>query len=125
MNLIQNARDEYRRVYPVVESVGKMKRRGNIAGAILLIGVGAFYLAMAVVPGFREVAYGKTTWPLQIIALGALFFVAGIFSFSPALFIPGSIVTGVGGILYYQNLTGNWGSWAYVWALIPVLSASA
>ena len=29
------------------------------------------------------------------------------------------IVTGIGGILYVQNRTGAWASWAYVWALIP------
>jgi hypothetical protein len=26
---------------------------------------------------------------------------------------------GIGGILYYQNATGNWQSWAYMWTLIP------
>lgn len=96
-----------------------MKRRGNIAGAILLIGIGVFYLAVAVSPAINHLAYGAATWPYQIIILGLLFFVAGILSLSPALFIPGSIITGIGGILYYQNLTGNWGSWAYMWALIP------
>jgi hypothetical protein len=96
-----------------------MRRRGNIAGAILLIGVGVFYLAVAMLPGFKEVAYGRTTWPLQIVTLGALFFAAGILSFTPAFFIPASVITGVGGILYYQNLTGNWASWSYMWALIP------
>ena len=34
------------------------------------------------------------------------------------LAVPGSIVTTVGLILLYQNLTGHWASWAYAWALI-------
>lgn len=96
-----------------------MNRRGNFAGAILLIGVGAFYLAAALLPGVKALAYGQQTWPYQIIALGLLFFIAGILAFTPAMFIPGSIITGLGGILYYQNSTGNWGSWAYLWTLIP------
>jgi hypothetical protein len=96
-----------------------MRRRSSFAGAILLIGVGLFYLAVAMLPAVKELAYGRETWPYQVIALGLLFYVAGILAFSPALFIPATIITGLGGILYYQNITGNWASWAYMWALLP------
>jgi hypothetical protein len=37
----------------------------------------------------------------------------------PEMAIPASIVSGIGLILYYQNASGNWASWAYMWALIP------
>ncbi|HPL28540.1 MAG TPA: hypothetical protein PLG21_10845, partial [Anaerolineae bacterium] len=33
--------------------------------------------------------------------------------------VPACIVGGIGGLLYWQNATGRWGSWAYAWALIP------
>jgi hypothetical protein len=33
--------------------------------------------------------------------------------------VPASIVAGIGGILFYQNQTGDFGSWSYMWALIP------
>jgi hypothetical protein len=33
--------------------------------------------------------------------------------------IPASIIAGVGGILYYQNATGDWNSWSYMWTLFP------
>ena len=33
--------------------------------------------------------------------------------------VPACIVGGIGGLLYWQNATGNWESWAYAWALIP------
>jgi hypothetical protein len=33
--------------------------------------------------------------------------------------VPACIVAGIGGILYYQNATNDWGSWAYMWSLIP------
>jgi peptidoglycan/LPS O-acetylase OafA/YrhL len=35
--------------------------------------------------------------------------------------VPAAILGGIGGILYYQNTTGDWASWAYIWALIPGL----
>jgi len=38
----------------------------------------------------------------------------------PEMAVPASIVSGIGGILYYQNSTGDWVSWAYMWALIPI-----
>ena len=31
-----------------------------------------------------------------------------------------AIVTGTGLILLYQNSTGRWQTWAYIWALYPV-----
>ncbi|MBN2012055.1 hypothetical protein JW960_22190 [candidate division KSB1 bacterium] len=34
------------------------------------------------------------------------------------LMIPGCIVTSVGLLLGYQNITNHWESWAYAWALI-------
>jgi hypothetical protein len=37
----------------------------------------------------------------------------------PGMAVPACIVAGIGGILYYQNETGDWASWAYAWALIP------
>ena len=37
----------------------------------------------------------------------------------PGLSIPAFIIGGIGGLLYYQNATGDWNSWAYAWTLIP------
>jgi len=33
--------------------------------------------------------------------------------------VPAAIVAGIGGIFYYQNVSGNYDSWSYMWALIP------
>jgi hypothetical protein len=33
--------------------------------------------------------------------------------------VPACIVGGIGMILFWQNQTGNFGSWAYAWTLIP------
>ena len=34
------------------------------------------------------------------------------------LAIPGSIITTIGLMLFYQNITGHWESWAYGWTVI-------
>ncbi len=33
--------------------------------------------------------------------------------------VPAAIVAGIGGILYYQNMTMDWSSWSFLWTLIP------
>ncbi len=47
--------------------------RGRISFAMLLIVVGAWYLAIEIFPGLKNMAYGSGTWPLQIIGLGLTF----------------------------------------------------
>ena len=37
----------------------------------------------------------------------------------PSFLVPASIFVGIGGLLYWQNSTGNWASWSYAWTLIP------
>lgn len=93
--------------------------RTRIAFALLLIVIGAWYLAIEIFPGLRDMVYSRGTWPLQIIGLGLLFALVAILSWTPAFFIPASIITGIGGLLYWQNSTGNWASWSYMWTLIP------
>ena len=45
--------------------------------------------------------------------------VLGLVLGEPGLAVPASIVGGIGGILAYQWYTGDWGSWSYIWTLIP------
>ncbi len=59
------------------------------------------------------------SWPLIVLAVGAVFFASGFGSRASGLVIPGTIIAGIGGILFWQNATGRWFSWAYVWTLIP------
>lgn len=33
--------------------------------------------------------------------------------------MPAAIFSGIGGLLYWQNATNQWASWAYAWTLIP------
>jgi hypothetical protein len=96
-----------------------MRNRGSISTAIILIAVGFWFLALEIFPGVKDFAYGDKFWPIPIMGVGALLLLVGLITRSPGMFIPASIVGGIGGLLYYQNWTGNWESWAYAWALIP------
>jgi len=90
-------------------------RRNTLAIGILLILLGGFFLAQIFWPGLTNLV----SWPVIIIAVGAGLFLLGLIIRVPAMSVPAAIVAGIGGILYYQNLTGEWGSWSYMWALIP------
>jgi hypothetical protein len=96
-----------------------MKQRRRLAAAITLIALGGWFLAVEIVPGLRAFAYGRDTWPLPIIGIGAFLAVLALVTWTPSTFVPASVVAGVGGLLYWQNSTGHWGSWAYAWSLIP------
>ncbi|MFQ5795170.1 MAG: hypothetical protein ACE5JP_08995 [Candidatus Bipolaricaulia bacterium] len=89
--------------------------RGNLVIGLILVGLGVIFLLGRVF----DIGFGLS-WPFFIIIPGLLFFVGMILGGKDAgsLAIPGSIVTMVGLILLYQNITNHWESWAYVWALI-------
>jgi hypothetical protein len=97
--------------------------RGRLASATILIGIGAWFLAVELAPGLRDWAYGAETWPLAIVGGGGLLLLVGLVTWTPGLAIPACIVGGIGGLLYYQNRTGDWESWAYAWTLVPAFVA--
>ncbi len=92
-----------------------MKRRASIFSGIFLVLLGVLFLAREIVPQY----FDFWDWPFIIIGLGFVFLVWAILSGTGGLAVPGSILAGIGGILYYQNVTGDWASWSYIWALIP------
>lgn len=96
-----------------------MHKQSSVVGGIILILVGLFFLALQFLPEtvtqFLDIG---RQWPLIIVAVGGIFLLTA-FLFQPPMAIPGSILTGIGLMLYYQNLTGHWESWAYSWTLIP------
>jgi hypothetical protein len=53
------------------------------------------------------------------IGAGLLIFLIGLLTGAPGMSVPASIVAGIGGILYYQYVTDDYGSWSYMWTLIP------
>jgi hypothetical protein len=95
------------------------RRRLNLLGGALLVLLGAWLLAVQFVPGLDTLIDIDFSWPLIIIGVGLFLFVFGLLVGEPGMAVPASIVTGIGALLYYQNATGNWESWAYAWTLIP------
>jgi hypothetical protein len=95
-----------------------MKRKGSVTFGVLLILAGALFLAVELVPDFNEWYRQFADWPFWVIGPGLVFLFAAVISGVSALAIPGAIISGIGGILYYQQLSGDWQSWAYLWTLI-------
>ena len=96
------------------------KKRGGLTGGILFILFGVFFLIWQLRPELLENIFGNWfDWPVIIIGVGFIFLAAAVLGQVGGLAIPGCIVGGIGMILAWQNATGNWGSWAYIWALIP------
>jgi hypothetical protein len=92
---------------------------GTLVVGTLLVAFGMLALAGQLFRGFH---FWSTFWPFIIIGLGAMFFV-GMFAGGKSvsgLAIPGSIITSVGLMLFYQNLTNHWESWSYGWTVILI-----
>ena len=96
-----------------------MKTRSNVAVALLLIGLGVWFLAIQFFPTLKEFAYSSTSWPLMIIGAGVFLGLLALVLWVPGLWIPACIVGGIGGLLYWQNLNDRWETWAFTWTLIP------
>ena len=92
-------------------------RRSGIVSGILLIVLGLFFFALQTVPVLGR--FVKLSWPVLLVGAGVGLFVLALIIRVPGLAVPAAIITGVGGLLYYQNATGNWASWAYAWTLMP------
>jgi len=95
-----------------------MNNRSSIIGGTILILVGGIFLLLQIFPGLADQINLALYWPLIIVAVGACFLLAAILGAAP-LAVPGAIVTGIGSLLFYQNMSGDWDSWSYAWALIP------
>jgi len=94
-------------------------RRSGLVGGVILIVLGIAFLAAQSMPGWRSWLRAEDSWPLIVIGVGVVLFVLALAMNTPSLAVPGCIVGGIGCILFYQNATGHWESWAYAWALIP------
>ncbi|MCX6071788.1 MAG: hypothetical protein NTU91_13195 [Chloroflexi bacterium] len=94
-------------------------RRSGLVGGLLLILLGGAFLAAQFIPGLQSWFSAENSWPLIVIGVGVLLLVLALALRTPPLAVPGCIVAGIGCMLYYQNATGNWESWAYAWTLIP------
>lgn len=95
------------------------RERSRIAGGILMILIGGWFLAVQYVPGLKAWIPVEFTWPYFIVFTGLAMLLLGLIFGAPGMAVPGCIVAGLGLILNYQFTTGDWLSWSYAWALIP------
>ena len=90
-------------------------RRSGLIGGLVFVLIGLLLLGIQVLPGVEI----QLAWPWIIIGLGLLLLFIGSATGVAVLTIPATLLVGIGAILYYQTMTGDWDSWAYVWSLIP------
>ena len=96
-----------------------VRRRSNLASGLVLILLGLLFLSYQLMPGWWGWLNVELTWPLIVVGVGAFLLLFGLLVGAPGMAVPACVVGGIGALLYWQNSTGNWGSWAYAWALIP------
>ena len=97
-------------------------RRTTLGLGVLLVLVGIYFILVNTVPAFKQLINITYSWPVILFLVAAGLLVLGLVVGSVDLAVPAAIVGGIGGILYYQNMTGDWGSWSYLWTLIPGFS---
>jgi hypothetical protein len=95
------------------------RRRTGLVGGTLLVLLGLWFLAMQLVPDLQSLIDIELSWPLFVIGAGVVLLILGLLTGEPGMAVPACIVGGIGVLLYYQNETGDWASWAYAWTLIP------
>lgn len=96
------------------------RNRTQLVLGVLLILVAGWLIATRINPELGNIIQlPPFAWPMWVIFAGAMLLVLGLLVGAPAMAIPACIVAGIGGILYYQNASGNWSSWLYLWTLIP------
>jgi hypothetical protein len=92
-----------------------MNKRSGIAGGVILILLGALFLASEIFPQ----VFQFWSWPFIIIGVGLVFILWAILGGIGGLAVPGTILSGLGTLFYFQVQSNNWASWSYAWALIP------
>ena len=98
------------------------RQRSSLTLGVILVVVGGLFIAANLIPSFKVLLDQANTWPMIIEAVAIGLLLLGLVIGVPDMAVPAVIVGGIGGILWYQNATGNWASWSYMWALIPGFS---
>ena len=95
------------------------RTRSTLGAGLLLILLGLLFLSFQLMPAAWSWLNIEVGWPMIVIGVGALLLLMALLLNAPGMAVPAAIVGGIGGLLYWQNATGNWESWSYAWTLIP------
>lgn len=99
-----------------------MSKRGRsqLVLGIILILLGAWFVAERTVPSLAAFAEEFFRWPYTLMWIGALILLIGLLTGNPGAAVPAFIVAGIGGIFYYNdNYAAGQAAWSYMWTLIP------
>ena len=97
--------------------MNSQRNTGSLIGGSLLILFGVLAMLGKI---FQSYDFWGTFWPFFVIGIGLLFFV-GMFAGGRSvsgLAVPGTIISTIGLMLFYQNITSHWESWSYGWTVI-------
>ncbi len=75
-----------------------------------------------------NIRLGRFLWPLFILVPGVVMLTLALrtaHDSAEPFVVLGSLLTMTGLVLFYQNLTRHWASWAYAWALIAPTAVGA
>ncbi len=108
-----------------------MRNRGALYAGILVVALGLIMLFAQATQGMHVLGLNlgwRLAWPFLILLAGLAFLLPiGIWwerrASLAGLAVPGVIITVNGLILLFQNMTGLWGTWSYLWALEPIAVA--
>lgn len=92
--------------------------RSQLALGVLLILLGAWFLLDRMNPSFHAMFAKYFEWPVNLVLIGGAILLFGLIVGQPGLAVPAAIVSGIGGIFYYQQMTHTLNSWSYMWTLI-------
>ena len=97
-----------------------MKKQGRtqLGLGIVLILLGAWFIAQRVFPELATFTDRFSDWPFTVIGVGILLLFLGLILGAPGLAVPAAIVSGIGGLFYYFEYIGSWADW-YMWLLVP------
>jgi len=95
------------------------QNRSSLVLGLVLILVGGWMFITRQVPAVSQWLDTHSTGAVWTIGAGLLILLLGLINGAPGMAIPASIVAGIGGILYYQEVNSDYSSWSYMWALIP------
>ena len=103
---------------PASETSTNNSRTSVVVGGILIL-IGAIFLFVNVL----HINFGQV-WPIIFFIIGAGFYLPVLLmprdrQNLAGLLVPGTIMFGLGVIFFYNIFADNWGSWAYIWTLIP------
>jgi hypothetical protein len=93
--------------------------RTQLALGLILILLGAWFLADRTLPTVHELFAKYLEWPFLLVTIGAGLLLLGLLLGAPGMAVPAAIVAGIGGIFIYQTAQDDYASWSYMWTLIP------